>query len=67
MEEHLLLMLQESIHSSFKKILPSLDFNIPVITLHKVDFPAPLFPRTARISPLLRWKDTFSKVFLFLS
>ena len=54
MAEPFFLIDHESIHSLFKKMLPDLGFKIPVIDLHKVDFPAPLFPRTARISPLFK-------------
>ena len=48
-------------------MLPFCGFKIPVINLHKVDFPAPLFPKTAKISPLLRWKDTSFIVFFIPS
>ena len=54
MAEPFFLIDHESIHSLFKKMLPDLGFKIPVIDLHKVDFPAPLFPSTARISPLFK-------------
>ena len=64
MAEPFFLIDHESIHSLFKKILPLLGFNIPVIVLHKVDFPAPLLPRTASISPLFKWKETSLRVFL---